>query len=235
MRPEARALARWTFLAALAAPLTASAQRAAYATVDELPTEGLPHLADVSLGLRYQRTLSPDAAPLTNAVTFGVRTRALLGRSVGYCVGLDGDVGGSDAGFTWGVTGWLLGAGARWGAGNGASLCGGAGLGATGSAVPFAGRFPVELSVAQSLGPVRVNVWASVAWTVGDDLRRNGSPSLSFADEAEAGVRVRFGRQHHYWSTTNAGGGPSLAVVYREFMGARAIGVVLGIDLTGAR
>ena len=54
---------------------------------------------------------------------------------------LDGEVGGADAGFAYGVTAYLLGGGVRWGRGNALCLTGGAGPGpwATPS---FAGRFP---------------------------------------------------------------------------------------------
>ena len=223
-------------LVVLGAPTRALAQRAAYATADELPGEGLPHLADVSLGVGYLRALETGRAPaFQNAGVFAVRGRVLLGSRVGYCVGLDGEVGGGDAGFVYNLTGYLAGVGARWGAGNGVSLCGGAGFSGAGDAVPFAGRFPVELRVAQSLGPVRIALWAQVAWTLGDKARVDGSPSLAFAHEAEAGLSVRIGRQHRYWASTSAGGGPSIGVVYREAMGSRMLGVVLGLDLTGAR
>lgn len=222
-------------LAAFAAPSIAAAQRAEYARPDELRGE-LPHHLDVSLRLGYTRVVeSGRAGSFANAGAFSLRTRALVGRTVAWCGGLDGEVGGADAGFAYGVTAYLLGGGVRWGRGNALCLTGGAGLGAVGDAVPFAGRFPVELSVTQQLGPVRLLAWAHAAWVLGDDRRRDGSTTLPFADEAEVGISVRLGKQHQYWSSTSAGAGPSLGVVYREFMGARAVGVVLGLDLTGAR
>jgi len=224
-----------SFLAS-SAPSLALAQRAEYATPAELRGEGLSHLLDASLRLGYTRAVETGRAPgLANTGAFSFRTRALLGERVAYCAGLDGELGGSDGGFVYGLTGYLLGVGARWGAGNAVALCGGAGFSGATDAVPFAGRFPVELSLAQSLGPLRVLLWANVAWTAGDASRREGSRTLSFVDEAEAGLSFRFGRQRRYWSSTNAGGGPSLGVVYREYMGARAVGVVIGLDLTGAR
>lgn len=220
--------------AVAATPSVADAQRAEYARPDELRSE-LPNLLDVSLGLGYTRVIETGrAAPLANLGTFSLRTRALVGRTVAWCAGLDGEVGGADAGFAYGLTGYLVGGGVRWGRSNGVCLTGGVGFSGVGDAVPFAGRFPVEMSVTQQLGPVRIRVWATAAWVLGD-ARRDGAQTLTFADEAEAGLSVRLGKQRQYWSTTNAGAGPSLGVVYREFMGARSVGVVLGLDLTGAR
>ncbi len=235
--PRRRALRGALALAAAVAatPSVAHAQRAEYARPDELRSE-VPYLLDVSLRLGYTRVLEVGhAAPLAHTGTFSLRTRALVGRTVAWCGGLDGEVGGADAGFVYGLTGYLLGGALRWGRSNGVCLTGGAGFSGAGDAVPFAGRFPAELSVVQQLGPVRVQLWAHAAWVLGDDRRSNGSQTLSFADEAEAGLSVRIGKQRQYWSTTNAGAGPSLGVVYREFMGARSVGLVLGLDLTGAR
>lgn len=217
--------------------------RAPYATVTDLRPEGLSHLFNASLYLGYARVFDSSTpqkiSNLSNLGTFSFRNRALLGRSVAYCVGLDGTLGGADnspdGGFVYGLTGYLLGVGARWGLGNSLSLCSGAGLSGITNSVPFAGRFPVELRVSQSIGPVRFTAWASLAWTAGATERHNGSTTVSFTDETEAGLTLRLGRQRQYWSTTTAGGGPSIGVIYREFMGARQLAVVFGLDLTGAR
>ncbi len=222
---------------ALTAPSLAVGQpRAEYARPDELRPEGISNHLDVTLGARYARIFSPARARnLSDLGGFTVRSRLFLGRNPTFCTGLDGDIGGSTTGAAYALTAYALGLGARWGHGNVAALCGGAGFDGIAGSVPFGGRFPAELTVAQSVGPLRFTAWANVAWTVGADARRHGSTSFTFADEFEAGLAVRVGRQRGYWTRTNAGGGPSLGVVYREFMGTRSVGVVLGISLTGAR
>ncbi len=221
---------------ALALPSTARAQRAAYARPEELRPEGLSHLLDVSLRLGYARVLDPDRVQgLANVGTFSLRARALLGRNPSYCVGLDGEVGGADTGFVYGLTAHVVGVGGRWGEGNAVALCGGAGFDGVVGAVPLAARFPAELSAAVNLGPLRLTAWAGVAWVAGADARREGSTWLTVVDEVDAGLTVRLGRQHRLWASASAGRGPSLGVVYRELMGTRFVGVVLGLDLSGAQ
>lgn len=64
---------------------------------------------------------------------------------------------------------------------------------------------------------------------------REGSSTLGFADEVDARLFVRLGRRHRYWGQTNGGGGPSVGVTYRGFMGTRLVAVTIGLDLSGAR
>lgn len=222
--------------AVCAAPATAWAQRAEYARPDELRPEGLSHLLDLTLGLGYARAVdAPATQSLANLGVFSLRARALLGRRVAYCAGLDGEVGGADTGAVYGLTLHALGIGGRWGLGNAVALCGGAGFSGVGGAVPLAARFPAELSIALSLGPIRLSAWGGLAWTAGAAERAKGAPSVSFADEFEAGVAVRLGRQRGLWQQVSAGAGPSIGVTYRELMGARFVGVVIGLSLTGAQ
>lgn len=220
----------------LLAPSTAFAQRAAYARPDELPAEGFPMVLDVSAQARYTHVLDPARTNgYADGGSFALRSRMLIGRTVGYVVGFDGEIGGGDNGALGGLTVHFAGIGARWGLANVVALDVGTGFDAAYHAVPIAGRFPVQLSLGWSLGPVRLDARVAVAWTVGAAERRHSSDWLPAGDEFEAGVGVRLGRQRRYWNTTNAGGGPALGFVYREFMGTRSVGIALSLDLTGAR
>lgn len=223
-------------LAVALAPSAALAQTAAYAQPSELAPEGVSHHLDVSLQGRYARVLDPERVNgFTHSGSFALRSRVVIGRAVGYAAGLDGEIGGGENGAVYGLTAYVLGLGARWGLGNVVALHGGVGLdGAVGS-VPLAARFPVQVMLGGSLGPIRVTAHAGLAFVAGADARRNGSSWLPAGDEFEAGLLVRAGRQRRYWGTVNAGGGPALGVLYREFMGTRSLGVVLALDLTGAR
>jgi hypothetical protein len=219
----------------LGAPATASAQRAEYASVDELPGEGLPHVLDVAMSGEYARVFNPDrVSGLGNIGAFELRTRLDIGKNPTYCAGLDGEIGGSDRGAVYGVTAYPIGVGGRWGAGSTLSLCGGSGFDGVVGAVPLAARFPAELSIATSLGPIRPVLWARPSWIAGAESRRQGS-SISFVDEIELGLLVRLSPEHRYWAEMNAGGGFALGVAYREFMGTRYLAVLLGFDLVGAR
>jgi hypothetical protein len=221
-------------LAILALPCTARAQHAGYASPDDLRREGIPHAIDVAaLGTYSRVATSAKSGRLENASDFRLRSRLGVGRSLAYFAGIDGEVGGSDAGVVYGVTGYLLGFGTRWGAGNALSLSGGVGLDRVGS-VPLAAKFPVELSIALSVGPVRPILWVRPAWIADEPLRRKGS-TLSFVDEIDTGLLVRLGKQHRYWSTTSAGGGLSLGVGFREFMQTHAVTALLGFEFEGER
>jgi hypothetical protein len=222
--------------ASLLAPSTSSAQSASYATVDELPREPAPLFIDVSNALRYQRVLDPGrAGPTLNVFEFALRARVGVGARVAYFAGLDASVGGAESGGVYSLSAQLAGIGVRWGDASAAQLGAGVGVSAIGAAVPVAARVPLELSVAQSAGPLRFRLWAQTAWVFGNEARKAGAPLLSFVDELEAGLSVRVGRQHRYWGSHSGGAGPSLTVQYREFMGARSIGFSLGFDLAGAR
>jgi hypothetical protein len=114
------------------------------------------------------------------------------------------------------------------------SLCAGVGVEAAGDALPLAARFPAELSVAMSLGPVRPVLWARPAWVAGSAARQDGA-TISFVDELDLGVMVRLSRQHRYWADVSAGGGLALGVAYRELLGTRALLATVGVDLVGAQ
>lgn len=214
--------------------LCAALDTAPYATVDELGGDGAPHQVDLSMfvsGLRI-----PDAPNgLRTIATFGLHERTLVGRTVGYALGFDGSVGGSSTGATYGGTIYPVGLGVRFDGGGSLTLAGGIGADRVVGAVPLAARVPAELSLVLSLGVVRPTLFVRPSWLFGADERKRGARTLSSLDELEAGISVRFGAQHRYWSQTNAGRGPVLGVVYRELLGARAVGLTLGLDLSGGR
>lgn len=217
-------------------PSTVYAQRAAYAQPGELPGEGPSYQLDVSVQGRYARVVdSGRVQGFMDSGTFALRSRFVLGRTVGYAAGFDGTLGGGETGAVYGLTVWPVGLGARWGLGSYVALVGGVGVDGVVGAVPLAVRIPAQVTLGLTAGAVRFSVWAGPAWVPGSTVRQNGSSWLPAGDEFEAGVQIRLGRQRRYWGTTNAGGGPSLGVVYREYMAAREIAVVLGIDLSGGK
>jgi hypothetical protein len=214
----------------------AAAPRAEYATAAELEPEGPAHVLDVAVLAQAVAASEPEqAGGVAGVASLALGGRLLLGRGAGYCLGLDGELGGSDEGLRYGATGYAAGLGARWGEAGRIALCGGAGLDGVTGAVPLAARFPVELSLALDAGPLRLSPWARAAWTAGDEARQDGVSWLSAVDEVEAGLLVRFARQRRYWSTASSGGGFAAGLVYRELMDTRWFGLVLGLELTGAQ
>ena len=223
-------------LLGLAPSPAAAAPRAGYATPADLEPEGIAHVLDVAVLGAYAHLADPDR--VGGAADLGglaLRNRLLVGRRIAYCAGLDGELGASGEGVVYGLTGYLAGLGLRLGAAGAIALCGGAGLDGAAGAVPFAARFPLELSIAVDAGPLRVMPWARAAWIAGEQAREGGVSWWSAVDEVEAGLLVRLSPQHRYWTTTSAGGGLALGVVYRELMDTSSIGLVVGLDLTGAQ
>jgi hypothetical protein len=218
----------------LLAPSIAAAQTTTYATPAELQKEGVSNLLELALMGQYVRVVDHAPAGLRDITTFDLRSRLHIGRTPSYCVGLDGQVGGSDEGVVYGLTGYLAGIGARWGAGNVVSLCGGGGFDRVGSVAPLAAKFPAELSIAVDLGPVRPRLWLRPSWSAGEDARRK-TASADFVDQIEAGLVVRLTKQHRYWSRTTAGGGLAIGVAYRELAQTRAVGFFIGFDFAGER
>ncbi len=221
-------------VAALVWAAPASAQRASYVSAADLQAEGPAHVLDLAIAGQYART-EADLAGVRDVGLFALRSRLLLGRRAVYCAGLDGELGGSGEGLVYGATAYVAGGGARFGDAGLIALCGGVGLDGVAGAVPLAARFPVELSLALDVGPLRAVPWARAVWTAGDAARRDGVSWTSAADEVEAGLLVRFARQRHYWGRVSAGGGLAVGVVHRAFMGTSWTGVVIGLGLTGAQ
>jgi hypothetical protein len=235
--PVGLAFATWNALASIfvaPTPDAAASPRAAYATVAELEPEGPPHVLDLTALAAYAHVAEPErAGGLADLGWFALGSRLLIGERVAYCLGLDGAIGGSDEGLAYDATA-LVGLGARFGDAGRVALCGGAGVDGVAGAVPAAARFPIELSLRLDAGPIRLSPWARAAWTAGSAARDEGVSWLSAVDEVQAGLLVRFARQHRYWDTTSAGGGLAAGIVYREFMDTSWIGLVVGVDLTGA-
>ena len=221
-------------LVATTASRGAHAQRAEYAKPEELDREGFRHLTELSMLLEYAHVAEPDAVgELEHIGRFDVRSRWHLASIPSICMGMDASIGGSNQGVAYSVTTYPLGVGVRIGASSVIATCGGIRYDAIGSKLPRAFSVPAELTVSSTLGPVRPIAWIRPAW-VAKQERQNGI-SGDFADELEAGLIVRFGRQRHFWTETNAGGGPALGVSYRGFLGTYALGVLVGFDFAGAR
>jgi hypothetical protein len=233
------AIAAGLVLFAAAPPATAqpaAETRAAYVDAAQLEAEGPAHVLDVAVLGQYARAADPgDDGGVSDVAGLALRNRLLIGRRAGFCVGLDAEVGGSDEGVQYGATGYIAGAGARWGDAGAIALCGGAGLDGVAGAIPVAARFPVELSLSLDAGPLRAVPWARAAWVAGASARQDGVSWTSAVDEVEAGLLVRFARQRRYWSSASAGGGLALGVVHRELMGTSWTGLVVGLGLTGAQ
>ena len=185
-------------------------------------------MLDVTTSGEYARVFDPDrVSGLGNIGAFELRTRLDLGKNPTYCAGLDGEIGGSDRGAVYGVTAYPIGVGGRWGAGSTISLCGGSGLDGVVGAVPLGARFPAELSIATSLGPIRPILWARPSWIAGAGVvtPAQGS-STSFVERRSA---LGFARANRARSTAtgpeaNAGGGFAFGGRLPRFAGHAAPG-----------
>jgi len=110
------------------------------------------------------------------------------------------------------------------------TITGGVGIGGLRGA--SATHLPVELALEAPLGPIRALARVGLGW-------RLSGPSYAtdvhgVADEVDALIGVRLGRDHHYWSRVVAGAGPYIGVAYRDLGGVEFYGVAVGIDMFGA-
>lgn len=210
--------------------VAALASASATADADLVPSSSL------LMGVSYDRAVDGDIG-LDNEIWGGFRGRHMFGRKLAWCTGFDGAIGAgiADTGFLYETE--LYPAGVAFGIQDDGfvSVCGGAGLsGATGT-IPFALQFPLELAAELQFGSVRTIAWARTRWIAGEDARQDGSDLISFADEFDAMLGLRFGRNSRYWERVTAGQGAFVGLNYRERAGARFAGIVVGVALWGGR
>lgn len=166
----------------------------------------------------------------TYGVTLGARVRYGAGRATGIGIGYFGGVdlrgGMFDDGY-YEADAHLVGLALRSRGGALFAITGGAGIGGFRGAT--ATRAPVEVSLELPAGGARVLARAGAAWRLGGD--EYADDAFGIADEAMAMLGVRLGRDHRYWGSFVAGGGPFLGVTYRNLGGGELFGLTLGLDL----
>jgi hypothetical protein len=74
---------------------------------------------------------------------------------------------------------------------------------------------------------------AEATFTGDEPSREDGSPSLGFADEAEASAGLAFGERHRDWRTRWSDG-TYVGLFAREQAGERMLGVTVAIAINGA-
>jgi hypothetical protein len=159
------------------------------------------------------------------------------GKTVGFHAGIDlaagSTVGGG--GFAYDVALFPLGVGVR--AGKTGVIAVGTGVGAMGAigTLDDAVTLPIELNAELGGGRVRLLARARAAYVAGAPDRHDGAPSAPFADELDAQLGLRIG--HRYNDYVPSGNGYFAGIAFRELMGARYAGIVIGysIDLATPR
>ena len=176
----------------------------------------------------------PRPAPVTNLLLAGARLHGYVGTgsTVAYHVGLDLAAGSTldRAGFAYDVALFPVGVAVR--ATGSSFLALGAGVGAMGAVgtLDDAVTLPLELTAELGGGRLRVLARGRVAYVAGAPDRHDGAPSLPFADELDAMLGVRIG--HHYTDYGfPSGNGYFVGAAYRELLGSRYLGVVIGYSI----
>jgi hypothetical protein len=167
----------------------------------------------------------------------GVSLRALASKWwLLYGAGLDYQLGGtSPGGFLYQVDLYPIGAGVMLGPNAKFGIFAGVGLSGVTEQLPFSLQAPVEASVEFDLHRrIRVAAFGRAIW-VSDNAREGGSPSLSFADEAAAGVSLRWGKRYYpHDNRLSAGNGYFLGLLYQEQAGSTIIGATFGYSLNAS-
>jgi len=196
--------------------------------------------AQLHYELQAQRVFDRDADdsvdPASEAMTAprdlvlaGARLHGFIGtRWVGYHVGLDLAAGGTlgAGGFAYDVALFPAGFALRFAETSFVTL--GVGVGASGATgtLDDAATFPVEARFELGRG-IRVLGRARATFVAGADGRQDGA---RIADEVEAMLALRIGRAYNDWGFPT-GNGYFVGAVYREMLGARFAGVVIGYSI----
>lgn len=183
-------------------------------------------------GLRaYDRDATMPAAMSAprDHVLAGARLHGFIGnRSFGYHVGLDLAAGGTVAagGFAYDVA--LFPAGVAWRFAETSFVTLGIGVGASGAtgSLDDAATFPLEARFELGRG-IRVLGRARATFLAAADTRQDGA---RFADELEAMLALRLGRAYTDWGFPT-GNGYFVGASYREALGVRFAGVVIGYSI----
>jgi alpha-beta hydrolase superfamily lysophospholipase len=156
-----------------------------------------------------------------------LRARVLLGGTVAFALGLDASAAGGGAGLYRAVLSpiglGIQGAGDTLSVGFGAGVSNAPGLGAG-----FEAALAVDGEL--QLGAVRLLGWGRFSWIPGNETRRLGA---GVSDELHAGLAIRLGANHRYWSTANAGAGPYLGATIDRELDTTFVGVALGLHMWG--
>jgi hypothetical protein len=153
------------------------------------------------------------------------------GANVGYHAGLvlAGGAAIDRAGFAYDVALLPLGIGVRGRRNDFIAIGTGIGaMGATGK-IDDAVLWPVEATFEFGRA-VRLLGRARIAWVAGAAGRHDGAPSLAFCDELDAMLGVRLGKAYDDYGFPS-GNGYFVGAAYRELLGARFLGVVLGYSI----
>ncbi len=176
--------------------------------------------------------LDHDAMAIPEArdvVLAGARLHGFIGnRWLGYHVGLDLAAGGTlrRGGFAYDVALFPIGVALRFAETSFLTL--GVGVGASGATgtIDDAATFPVEARFELGRG-IRVLGRARAVFVAGADGRQDGA---RFADELEAMLALRLGHAYTDWGFPT-GNGYFIGVTYREALGAKFAGAVIGYSI----
>ncbi len=192
--------------------------------------------AQLHYELQGQRAYDRDAMTTPDAMTAprdlvlaGARLHGFIGnRWLGYHIGLDLAAGGTigAGGFAYDVALFPAGVALRFA--ETSFLTFGVGVGASGATgtLDDAATFPVEARFEIGRG-IRVLGRARATFVAAADGRQDGA---RFADELEAMLALRVGRAYSDWGFPT-GNGYFVGAVYREALGAKFAGAVIGYSI----
>ncbi|HEY5947889.1 MAG TPA: hypothetical protein VIV40_20455 [Kofleriaceae bacterium] len=170
-----------------------------------------------------------DVPTVRDSVLASARLHGFIGtKRIGFHIGLDLGAGGTidGGGFAYDVALFPAGIALRFFETSFITL--GAGVGASGATgtLDDAATFPVEARFELGRG-IRVLGRARATFLAASDSRQDGA---QFADELEAMLAVRIGRAYTDWGFPT-GNGYFVGATYREALGAKFAGIVIGYSI----
>jgi hypothetical protein len=174
------------------------------------------------------------SAGIHDLVLAGVRLHGFVGRRFAYHAGIDFAAGSTigRGGFAYDVALFPFGVAVRLGRTGVMAL--GAGIGASGAVgtLDDAVTMPLELTAEIGGGRVRFLLRGRASYVAGADARRDGAPTLTAFDEVEGTFGIRIGHSYEEWGFPS-GNGYFVGASYRELMGTRFAGLVIGYSIDG--
>ena len=169
----------------------------------------------VEAGLDLRGAIAPGKLPLGFAIGAGYHFGASIPGGFAYEVAL------LPLGVSFFVDdiGWL-------------AVVGGGDLSGVTTRVPFAPRTLVEARIELQLpGPFHFAAFARPAW-LAVDARQDGSNSIGFADELEAGAGFRIGSERERWDIDSSRG-VFVGGLVRQWLGQTGFGLVVAYTVDG--
>lgn len=189
-------------------------------------------LATATMSVRALTARDSIPSGLSSLFLAGLSARAVVGKRIGYGVGLGFEFGASSSpGFAFGCDLYPAGVAVAIGPTGYFGAFFGLGVNGSTSRLPYAFVLPMELRLEVDWTKrARLGAIWQIAFTPTNDARADGSSLFPFADESLLGVSARFGKTFQQYRT-NMGRGYWIRLERRELLKTVFLGASFGVEI----